>query len=392
MEINEKLQNFLSSTALVIDDEIVDEASTISGIISELERRGTLFIKRRELLEHLDSISNIAFLILDWDLVKTEEKAKLPEGVFLGEALLNDQKEKVRNFVKSVISRYFIPIFIFTRENVETIKSYLSDEETIKEAIDKNRIFISNKSSLENEKVITTLNDWLNNSMAVYTYKILEESIENAKHRFFNEMYACHPNWPCHVYQTLKNDNPADINADFQEFLMSSYTSTIDPIEFNHDGFDQYVDLDDTEILKIYSKIKFFYYKDEWKIGPHPGDIYKIDDNDDGNEFYINVSASCDMRGGQYYFIRGKTTEDFEEKICLYIIRKIMDKQAVCFDFRNTKIIKPKQNYNLISLGEKKNLKNYKRIGRLLSPYIDVLQDKFSQYITRTGVLRDPNV
>lgn len=388
MEMNEKLKNFLSSTALVIDDEIVDEKSTISGIVSKLEEQGTLFIKRKKLLESIDSISNIAFIVLDWDLMK-EEKEAIPEGVTLGATLIEDQKNKIRDFIKSVIERYFIPIFIFTQENIKSIMAYLESEAVIKEAISKNRIYISSKSNLQDEQVMSSLNEWLNNSVTVYTYKIMEEAIETAKHRFFNEMYKCDINWPCHVYQTLKRDDPADINSDFQEFLMTSYTSTIEPIEFNHAGFDRAVDLDEAEMLKIYSKIKFFAYREDWKIGPHTGDLYRSN-NGTGNEFYINVSASCDMRGACYYFIRGKVVEDPEDKVCLYIVQKIMDRKAICFDFRNVKLMKPQQNYNLLCLGDKRNPQNYKRVGRLLSPYIDALQDKFSHYIVRTGVLRDP--
>lgn len=389
MEMNEKLKNFLSATALVIDDEIVDENSTISRIISKLEQQGTLFVKHRELLESIDSISNIAFIVLDWDLMKKEEIADIPEGVSLGATLLEDQKNKIRDFIKEVIEKYFIPIFIFTQENIGSIKEYLESEAIIKEAISKNRVYLCSKSDLQNEQVIVSLNDWLNNSMTVYTYKIMEEAIETAKHRFFNEMYTCDVNWPCHVYQTLKKDEPADINSDFQEFLMTSYTSTIEPIEFNHDGFDKSVELNEIEMLKIYSKIKFFAYRDDWKIGPHTGDLYQAD-NGDGNEFYINVSASCDMRGSAYYFIRGKVIEESEDKVCLYIVHKIMDRQAICFDFRNVKLLKPQQNCNMLCLGDRKNPKNYKRVGRLLSPYIDALQDKFSHYIVRTGVLREP--
>ena len=388
MDVNDKLKSFLSATALVIDDEIDDETSTISGIIAELEKQGTLFIKRRELLDSVDSISNVAFIVLDWDLSK-EEKSSLPEGVSLGATLLEDNKSKVRDFIESVLSKFFVPIFIFTRENIDTIKKYLETQEIIKEAINKNRIFLSNKASLENEQVILSLNEWLNTSMTVYTFKIMDEAIEDAKHRFFNEMYTCDPNWPCHVYQTLKSDNSADINSDFQEFLMTSYTSTIEPIKFDNMGFDKIVALDETEILKIYSKIKFLAYKEEWDIGPHPGDIYEIDD-DAKMEFYINISASCDMRGTQYYFVRGKVIDEPEEKICLYIVKKIMNRQAVCFDFRNVKITKTQQNNNVICIGDKSNRKTYKRVGRLLSPYINVLQERFSHYITRTGVLKEP--
>ena len=105
MEMNEKLKNFLSATALVIDDEIVDENSTISRIISKLEQQGTLFVKHRELLESIDSISNIAFIVLDWDLMKKEEIADMPEGVSLGATLLEDQKSKIRDFIKDIIGK-----------------------------------------------------------------------------------------------------------------------------------------------------------------------------------------------------------------------------------------------------------------------------------------------
>lgn len=122
MPTNEKLQSFLSSTALVIDDEIIDENSTISKIVLELESQGTLFVKRRELTDAVESFSNISFIILDWDLTKKEEIESLPPGVSLGSTLLESKKEEIISFIKTVIKNYFIPVFIFSREDVEDIK------------------------------------------------------------------------------------------------------------------------------------------------------------------------------------------------------------------------------------------------------------------------------
>ena len=87
-------------------------------------------------------------------------------------------------------------------------------------------------------------------------------------------------------------------------------------------------------MLKIYSKIKFFAYRDDWKIGPHTGDLYQAD-NGDGNEYYINVSASCDMRGSAYYFIRGKVVEEPEDKVCLYIVHKYSQYFLLAFHPQN---------------------------------------------------------
>ena len=390
MDVNDKLQNYLSATALVIDDEIVDETSTISGIIAELERQGTLFIKRRELLESIDSISNLAFIILDWDLSKREEKEQLPECVSLGAALLENQKSKIRDFIQNVIDRYFVPIFIFTQENIESIQSYLAEQEPIKEAIDKNRVYICSKNSLKNEQVIVSLNDWLNNSMTVYTYKIIEEAIENAKHRYFNEMFVCDLNWPCLVYQTLNADNPVDINSDFQEFLLTSFTSTINPIRFNSAGFEKAVNLEPAEVIKIFGKIKFLSYEGQAEVGLHSGDIYANSDGEK-NEYLINVSAACDMRNKRCYFVTGEEMSHPRKHdiVYTYTVKRILDNQGIEFHLNDAQLLDI-TDVNEIILDYNGEVKQYKRIGRLLNPYISALQNKYSDYITRVGALKEP--
>lgn len=390
MEMNEKLKNFLSATALVIDDEIVDKDSTISGIVSKLEQQGTLFIKQRELLESIDSISNIAFIVLDWDLIKKEEKDDLPEGVSLGATLLENQKSKIRDFIKDVIGKYFIPIFIFTQENIGSIKEYLENEAVIKEAISKNRVYVCSKSDLQDEQVIVSLNEWLNNSMTVYTYKIMEEAIESAKHRYFNEMFACDLNWPCLVYQTLKADNPVDINSDFQEFLMTSFTSTIEPISFNSSGFEKTVTLESSEIVKIFGKIKYLSYDNQTNVGLHSGDIY-INADGEKTEYMINVSAACDMRNKRCYFVFGEEVSSPRKHdiVYTYTVKRILDKQGIEFHLNDAQLIDIAE-ANQITITRQSATKVYNRIGRLLNPYISGLQNKYSDYITRVGALREP--
>ena len=389
MPTNDKLKNFLSSTALVIDDEIIYEESTISRIVAKLEEHGTFFVKRTGLISNIDSLSNVSFVILDWDLTKKEKGSELPAGVSLGATLIESQKEEIISFIKDVVNNYFIPVFIFSREDTEEIKKHVIKDEQLKNAIEKSKIYICNKSTLKDEHVILSLNDWLNNSMAVYTFKIMEESIEKAKHKFFNEMFECNPYWPCHVYKTLKKDNSADINSDFQEFLMTSYVSTIEPIQFDNDGFDRDIDLGKEEVLKIYSKIKFFEYSSTVNVGPHSGDLYVAED--DNNDYYINITAPCDMRRDEYYFIRGNSNIDKDNPTRFYKVPKLHNKDAICFDLRKVKIFRKPADINKLSVGEKKNKMNFKRIGRLLPPYINALQRKYAHFVTRPGEWRDPD-
>ena len=390
MPTNEKLQSFLSSTALVIDDEIIDINSTISKIILELENHGTLFVKRRELTDAIESLSNISFIILDWDLTKKEDVEALPPGVSLGATLLSSKKEEIIKFIKDVVTNYFIPIFIFSREDAAEIQKVLVVDDQLKIAIEKNKIFICNKNLLQDGQVINSLNDWLNNSMAVYTFKIMEGSIEKAKHRFFNDMFECDPNWPCHVYNTFKKDNPADINSDFQEFLMTSYVSTIEPIAFNAAGFDKQVALDGEQLNKIFSKIKFLSYASDSNIGLHSGDIY-FNDEEEKTEYIINVSAACDMRNKRAYFVFGEETSspNKHDIVCTYTIKRILGKKGIEFHLNDAELLNISGNINEINIQRKDKTKTYKRVGRLLNPYITALQNKFSSYITRVGVFRE---
>ena len=97
------------------------------------------------------------------------------------------------------------------------------------------------------------------------------------------------------------------------------------------------------------------------------------------------------MRGNQYYFVKGNTKNIEEDKICTYVVYKLLDKSAICFDLRKVKIFNRPSNINVLTTGDKSNKKIFNRIGRLLPPYINALQEKYAHFVTRSGVLRDPD-
>lgn len=389
---NEKLNNFLSSTAIVIDDEIIDKNSSISAIINELSNKGTMFVMQTDLPDSIQSISNVSYIILDWDLKSSEEKELLDSGVIIPDTLKETKVSENINFVLNIINNFFIPIFVFSQENTDMIKNKLEENDTIKEAITKRRVLLHSKGELTGDKICEALNNWLNESSAVYTYKILDEAIEKAKHRYFNEMDTCDPNWPCYVYQTLKEDNPADINSDFQEFLLTSFTSTIDPILFDANGFDKTISLNEDEIRKIYSRVKFLTYKDSWGvIGLHPGDLY-MHDEDGAKSYVINTSAACDMRKNKCYFISGNEVSSPRKHdiVCTYTIKHILDLKGIEFHLDDGHILSTTNDGSNVEVEKNGNTIKYQRIGRLLNPYINALQIKYANYIVRAGSFREP--
>lgn len=74
-----------------------------------------------------------------------------------------------------------------------------------------------------------------------------------------------------------------------------------------------------------------------------------------------------------------------------YKVPKLHNKDAICFDLRKVKIFRKPSDINKLSVGEKKNKMNFKRIGRLLPPYINALQRKYAHFVTRPGEWRDPD-
>ena len=180
------------------------------------------------------------------------------------------------------------------------------------------------------------------------------------------------------------------VASDFQELLMTSYVSTIEPIAFNAAGFDKQVTLDGEQLNKIFSKIKFLSYALDSNIGLHSGDIY-FNDEEEKTEYIINVSAACDMRNKKAYFVFGEETSSprTHDIVCTYTIKRILGKKGIEFHLNDAELLNIGENVNEINIQRKGKVKIYKRAGRLLNPYIIALQNKFSSYITRVGVFRE---
>ena len=380
---NEKLSLLLKSTAVVIDDEIDSPESNISKLITKLETEGVLFVKLKDIKDDISAFTNVSFIILDWKL----ENINQTFGVG-GSALGNFYRERVVEFIKKITQTFYIPILIFSAESVDLIKSCLENDVSLKHAMETGRISIYNKAELLSRNVKGQLNLWLKHNQSAQLFKHLDKLIKSTEHKFFNEFDLCNPRWPNFVYNTIEKDKPVDIDGEFQEFLLSSFFSRIQ-IEKFESKFLKRCKLIPQDILKIYSSIKFLSYDTSLPDGAYSGDLYRGELPDAQDKYIINITAACDIRKGKCLIIKGRcaSTNNFDkvDKVSEHTVFHINNHDSIVFNFNNYERLKL-NNINELVVS---NIK-YKRIGRLLHPYITNLQDRFSRFIIRRGSTKNP--
>jgi hypothetical protein len=391
--------SLLNGCALVIDDEINDQNSNISLLISALEEAGTLFVKFSELpsQEAYKNLAGISFIILDWRL------KKLDSPVQLGAELLKSAASDNISFIIEVLNRYFIPIFIFT-DKPDEAKEHLSSDSSTKNFVEK-RVIIKHKSELTGENVTQYLNEWLNSNKTILSLKMFEEKLVQSKNTFLVELGELSTDWVSYVYNTLRDDykNESDqaelLNVEFNEFLLNSFTSRLELADFSSVDYASKTNpcISDEDIYKIYESIKFYKYNDSVNNKQaFEGDLYRkkhITEEPEIEEFFININAPCDLRSNNLLLVKGVLVNELykveqNKTKPVYELQLFMGKAAIQFKFRNIRYYKRPNNLSSIEIGND----TYERIGRITHPYITALRSEYAHFIARQGVPRHPDM
>ena len=390
--------SLLNGYALVIDDEINDANSSIAKMITTLEKEGTLFIKCGDLPAEntRNNLSGISFIVLDWD-IKGEEQT-LPEGVQLGTVLENARTDENITFINDVLKKYFVPIFIFSQENKDSITATLQADTEIVQVLEK-RIFVKNKSDLADDNVKTYLSEWLTKNKTVLALKMYEEQLNKSKNAFLVEVGDLDPNWTTIVYNTLKLDHVDKhgntisqhlLNLDFRDFLTAALLGRMNHVKFEEAEFNSTNPaISDDEICKIYESIKFYEYGEEIDNGQaYEGDIYqKYEGTQLENEYLLNINAPCDIRKKKILLLQGVTVDNIDKKIVSsYFLPSFAQKTAIQFKYDERYRVDKLDDLSRITIEGR----NYRRIGRIIHPYITAIRSEFAHFISRQGIPRHP--
>jgi len=399
----------LKGCALVIDDQVDTESSQLNSIfqiVKRLEQEGTLFIKLIDIPSDLDtlvsSMMNVSYVILDWK-IESVEQTTLPAGSDIGSALRSTNAERNISFIKKVLRKHFIPIFIFTKENIdESVLPTLTQDEEIAKLINNKRLMVKSKDDLSGKKVIKFLNEWVNQNKTILTLKMFEEHLLESKNTFLVEMGNLASDWINVVYKTIKDDNFTDadyqalstrmkkkasklLNNEFTEFLTNSLFSRLGTIDFSSIEFDD-CQSDEMTIKTVYESIKFHKYKDGINNDfPFEGDLYESEGIQD-KKYYLNITAPCDLRDKSILLIGGTPTTRNDKNRRSFYVPMLLGNSWVKFDFKDYTKTKQLADFSTIKIGKEK----FYRIGRLVHPFITAIRKECTQDISRQGTPRHP--
>lgn len=386
-----KNENLFKGIGMVVDDQVNSgEDKAIDGIVKYLENDNHLpLVKYEDLPDNIESIcfSSLSFLLLDWELNTLVNVDDSPIPI----ATLKAQNARDNvDFIKQVVAKVVIPIFIFSNEDVNSIKNTLSQNHIIDDD-EKSPIFILNKSELfDNEKkciMFDKVNEWLKKTPSIYVTQKWKTAYLEAINGMALDMREASPFWPNLLWTCYKDDgvNPSE---EISSLINQNALSRIQPVEFD-EGILSIKKTCDEHLLKNLLERQCFMRNEYLGDLSSTGDIYKWH-----QEYFLNIRPSCDCVGrdgkNKIYLIKGDKVKDKEIQNGLF-----NEKYGNFNEQSNFVIVGPICGFFIRFkfkdfLIEDYDKKKEKRIGRLLAPFITRVTQKYGLYIHRQGLPRLP--
>ncbi len=431
------IERLFKGIAVIIDDEIKDEASSICKIKGLIEAKNIPVATYRDIppLDVVPSLANASFIILDWEF--SSSLIESGERVVPGGTLAKENQQLLIEFISRLLRDIFIPVFIFTEQSkTEIINNLIEAGLWCKDK--PNRIFIKSKDEVDTEEeLFSSIAEWLKNMPSVYVLKEWEKTWRDAKDAMFNNFYSYSPNWTTCIWNMLKEDGIDNENA-FGSFITRHLINRIQEYSFNEESLLAHGFTNEDELKKVIQGERFLMYDSQPKQ-VYTGDLFKKN-----GDYYLNIRAQCSLEcrtdddnyNPNLYMIKGEKLKKqnivsgdiritnqkeivfdsanrypletvigycendnvklkeindrfskFRNKVFFrkgtllerdnkVIIGCIAGEQAICFDLD-------------IQIMDFQSMKD-KRIGRVLPPYITRVQQKCATYMTREGVLPLP--
>jgi hypothetical protein len=376
-----------------IDDEIDDNKANIKKILNQIKKTKIPYLAYDSIPSDttIANFHNLSFLLLDWKLINEEEIISIPT-----ELLEENIKENIK-FLKKLKEICFCPVFIFSNEHPGDIIKKLKKEGLYIEDRP-NHIFVKSKTDLiGDKKLFTEIEKWINSNSSIYVLKKWENQYRQSKNKLFSDFQKLSPVWAKIMWDNFKKDG---INPSFElgELISRNLHTRMKPFDFSGKILNnENSQIDTEELKKVLEGERFLQNNNLNEDDISPGDIFK-----DKKYYYINIRPACDCitdRGKEdstyddvnLYLLRGsklsdeKTKESFKEEYGQF---SEIDSQSIIFPVDNGKAIDFR--FKKLCIKKWEEVKK-KRIGRILPPHINRLQQKYAAYLQRQGISRTPD-
>lgn len=292
------------------------------------------------------------------------------------------------DFLKRILDKCFLPIFIFSNKSEESIINVLKEKRIIKDNISR-PIFVKSKSDIvqdNNVLVFQKIEEWINAMPSIYVLKEWDRAFSNAKTNLFKELLAGDAYWPQVLWETSTLDG-VNANEELAQVLTQNILARMQPVQFEKDKVIK--ENIQSETLKVQTILKAQRFTENIDIeSSNTGDFFDIN-----GQCKINIRPACDCVGRngmkKVYLIN---CQPFNPKIDFQVqygnfsernneakIGPLYKNKFYTFSFKEIEIV------------EYDKIKQYKK-GRILMPFITYITEKYSLYIQRQGLPRIPKI
>ena len=405
------IKKLFSGIAIIIDDKIKNNNSTdlIIKIRDKLKSYSIPIMEYEDIPENkeIGNFINTSFILLDWQLF---------DSALAGTQTEIDAITRNIVFIRKLRKITFAPIFIFSNQSPDSIILILEEKKLYKNNFN-NYIFVKSKIdlfSVDRKRFLfwSKLMSWLKHTPSIYVLKEWEHSLNKAKRDLFWYFYNINHNWPRVLQETFIKDG-SDVNYELGNFIFKNIMARTEPIVFDEDILkledDQITKKDIRKVLEAERFIK----NDALPDIPFTGDLFKLykyelseGATSEKEMFYINIRPECDIarhNNPEIYCLECEIVKEdkinsgennqilfnngnFIDKANNTYLPFIFDGKIIVVNLKDLKIFNWKQElFPKQDNGDKRNF-NKTRIGRVLSPYITRVQQKYAYYIQRQGL------
>ena len=395
------VDNLFKGIAVIIDDQVNDQGANINNIIKQISEKKipTLLFDKIPDETTTSNLQGVSFILLDWRLEDLSEDDLL-EGVMLPEGLQEYNSEQNIEFLKKIREINFCPIFIFSNESKESILEQLELAELCTNGKPSN-IFIKGKNELKGKnKVFREIESWLKKNPSMYVLKEWENEYQQSKNKLFSDFQRISPYWAKIMWDNFKDDG-ANESLELGELISKNLHTRMMPMSFKDEIFsNKRIKVNSQDLRKVLEGEKFLKSELLHDDVISTGDVFKVlrpNSEADNPEYtyYLNIRAQCDLVRSSsnidLYCLKGREIKDagtrkskikineghFSEKISHAIVPFIDGGKIIEFHFYDLQI-------------KKWNTLKPNRIGTLLPPHINRIQQKYGLYMQRQGLPRIP--
>jgi len=314
------------------------------------------------------------------------------------EALKENKVEEILDFLDRLKLNRYVPVFIFTNADVETVKATLGKRAGLYQVGQPSHLFVKSKDEVIGTGVMKVLNDWAATVPSALALRRWELEYEKAKNALFADFYASSIYWPVVLWQTFEADGVPG-SDELGRLISRNLLSRMTPFDMDMKEFvKQLEELKDqdpvryrSDLLKVLEGERLVRSERLHDDRVATGDVFKMSGN-----YYINIRPDCDcipregVNDPELYLLKGSSlgpsamSKQLERDRGLVTER---DDEAIVFALHEEKTVSFK--LREIRISKWSEVKD-KRVGRLLPPFATRVQQRYAAYLQRPGIPKIP--